>query len=61
MTTHALVFTGESATDAMFVCTICGEVIGFNKARIGEPHASLVDGAWIPPGNYDDWMNSSCL
>lgn len=53
MTTHALVFTGESATDAMFVCTICG----FNKAGIGEPHASMVDGAWIPPGNYDDWIN----
>lgn len=60
MTIHALSFTAETVTDAVFTCAGCGEVIGFNKEGIGEPHATLVAGVWMPPGNYDTWMNPSC-
>lgn len=53
---HALVFDHETETDAVFSCTTCGAVIGFNKEGIGEPHAVLVAGQWQAPANPDQWM-----
>jgi hypothetical protein len=54
---HALTYLHETVTDAVFICSTCGEIIGFNKEGIGEPHASLVDGVWTPPENPDQWMS----
>lgn len=58
--THQLAFDHETATDAVFACAMCGEVIGFNKQGIGEPCATQVNGVWVPPANYNEWMKPTC-
>lgn len=57
---HTLAFTSETPDDATFTCTGCGEVINFNKEGIGEPCATLVNGAWVPPVDYATWMKPTC-
>lgn len=54
---HALEFDHETATDVVFYCPKCQNVIGFNKQGIGEPCATgdAVTG-FIPPDNPDQWM-----
>lgn len=53
---HTLVFQEETATDAVFVCSTCGKVIGFNKEWIGEPCATVVDGVLVPPVGADEYL-----
>lgn len=53
---HTLIFSHETEIDAVFVCTVCGEMIGFNKSETSEPHATRVDGVWTHPENPDQWM-----
>lgn len=55
--THQVVFDHETDTDAVFVCTACGQPIGFNKAVESEPRATLVDNVWTHPENPDEWMS----
>ena len=57
MMAHTLQFQEETAADVIFACSICGELIGFNKPGIGEPFPILVAGAWQPPENPDQWMS----
>ncbi len=53
---HALVFDHETDTDAVFRCTECGALIGFNKAETSEPRAVKVGADWTAPENPDQWM-----
>lgn len=53
---HAPTFDSETAQDAVFRCTLCGTLIGFNKAETSEPHAVKTGADWQPPENPDQWM-----
>lgn len=53
---HSLAPCGDTATDACFRCTRCGQSISFNKDPLSDPHASEVDGVWTPPENAHEWM-----
>jgi hypothetical protein len=55
---HALVFTSVVGNDARFQCSVCGQIIGFNKEGIGQPYATdNGDGTWSHPDNPDQWMD----
>lgn len=41
MKTHDFVFSLETDTDHIFVCSKCGMELGFNKPGIGTPNADL--------------------
>jgi len=53
---HTLIFQEETATDAVFVCSACGKVIGFNKDGVGEPCATFDGMNWITPENADEYL-----
>ena len=53
MKLHTFSFTAETDTNAEFTCVRCGTVLGFNKEGIGEPHATLHEGTWKMP---EDWQ-----
>lgn len=55
--THTLAFSHETEVDAVFVCSTCGQPIGFNKIPESDPHAVLVDGVWTAPETHDQWMS----
>lgn len=46
---HEFVFSLETETDHIFVCTICSAVIGFNKPGVGSPNAIVTEGDPLPP------------
>jgi hypothetical protein len=59
--THTYQQTGETATDAVFTCVTCGNVLGFNKPGIGFPTAvPNGDGTYSTPENPDQWSNAPC-
>lgn len=49
MQTHSFVFSHESDTDHVFVCSKCGMELGFNKPGVGLPTADLSGGTPAPP------------
>ena len=58
---HQYVFQSENATDTTFVCSVCGNVIGFNKPTVGEPCAIPdATSTWLPPLNPDQWADKPC-
>jgi len=55
--THALILDSEMENDAVFVCSVCGGFIGFNKPGIGSPEAvALPEGGWGYPDGPEQWM-----
>jgi hypothetical protein len=54
---HEIIFDHEEGNDAVFKCIKCNAPIGFNKEGIGDPSAKFVDGVWVAPENYNDWMS----
>jgi len=58
---HAYAQSGETDTDILFTCTVCGNVLGFNKPGIGLPCAvDNGDGTYSAPENADQWSNQPC-
>ena len=53
---HNLAYTHSTETDHVFACITCGQVIGFNKAGVGEQHAEEIDGVFVAPPFPDQWM-----
>lgn len=41
MKTHNFVFSHETDSDHVFVCSKCGMELGFNKPEVGAPNADL--------------------
>lgn len=52
---HSFQFKHTTELDAVFECTKCGEVIGFNLPGIGEPAAIVTDTGYTTPENPDQW------
>ena len=46
---HNFVFSHETDVDHVFMCSVCGIVIGFNKPGLGTPNAELVGETLVAP------------
>lgn len=53
---HAFVFSHETEADHVFVCSVCGTVIGFNKPGIGTPTADLSGETPAAPAIADEYV-----
>ena len=58
--THQIQFDHETETDAVFACTICGAVVGFNKHGVGdpqgEPHSEFINDVWVLPVDAEQYF-----
>lgn len=56
MKTHSFVFSHETDSDHVFVCSKCGMELGFNKPGIGTPNADVSGEAPVPPEDADIYV-----
>lgn len=53
---HVFTFEHENTIDIYFSCSICGQVLGFNKPGLGEPHAIPNGASWDAPDDHDKYI-----
>jgi len=58
---HNFVYVSETDTDVLFQCSVCSEQLGFNKAGIGDPCTTFINGVWTLPPDCDKYASlTSC-
>lgn len=53
---HNFIYDHETLEDAVFLCSKCGQELGFNKEGLGEPHATPNGMAWDIPADHDQYI-----
>lgn len=53
---HTFVFDSENTEDHVFVCSVCGTVIQFNKPGVGEPNADLSGAEPAVPADVETYV-----
>jgi hypothetical protein len=54
---HNLIVQTVEATQVVFECLNCKQLVGFSKEGSGEPHVELHEGIWILPENAGVYIN----
>jgi hypothetical protein len=62
MALHKFVFLIEDATNATFKCSVCLQILQFNKPAVGSPSPvrDVTGLLWLTPDAPDQWI-SPCL